>query len=139
MTRGYLNNNPLNIEISKGKPWRGEIRPSQDMRFAQFEAMRYGYRAAFRLLHNYKKLHGCEVLADFINRWCPPAEKGNHTQTYIEVVANRSGLKADSPIDTTDEYQMRKIVAAMSYVENGIEPNMDDIKAGWVLHKTSAV
>lgn len=133
MTRGYLNNNPLNIEISKGKAWNGEIRPSQDMRFAQFKSMAFGYRAAFRLLQNYEKLHGCKILADFINRWCPPIEKGNHTEAYIATVSKRCHITADTEIDTHNEYLMRKIVGAMSFVENGIEPNEDDIRAGWQL------
>ena len=136
MTRGYLNKNPLNIEQSKGSKWVGEIRPSQDVRFAQFETMMHGYRAAFRLLHNYQKLHGCKTLADFINRWCPPSEKGNHTAKYIETVAKRCRITGDTPIDTNNEYLMRKIVAAMSFVENGIEPNVEDIRMGWVMHKS---
>lgn len=135
MTRGYLNNNPLNIEQSKGKPWNGEIRPSQDMRFAQFKSMAFGYRAAFRLLQNYEKLHGCKILADFINRWCPPTEKGNHTDKYIEIVATRCHITAESVIDTHNEFLMRKIVAAMSYVENGIEADEELVKAGWDLLK----
>lgn len=37
MTRGLRNNNPLNIEKTKGgNPWQGEIVPSGDSRFAQF-------------------------------------------------------------------------------------------------------
>lgn len=135
MTRGYLNNNPLNIEQSKGKPWNGEIRPSQDMRFAQFKSMAFGYRAAFKLLQNYKKLHGCKTLADFINRWCPPIEAGNHTGAYIATVAKRCRITSDTEIDTHNEYLMHKIVAAMSYVENGIEANEEDVKAGWDLLK----
>lgn len=135
MTRGYLNNNPLNIEQSKGKPWNGEIQPSQDMRFAQFKSMAFGYRAAFKLLQNYKKLHGCKTLADFINRWCPPTEAGNHTEAYIATVAKRCRITSDTEIDTHNEYLMRKIVAAMSYVENGIEANEEDVKAGWDLLK----
>lgn len=135
MTRGYLNNNPLNIELSKGPRWIGEIRPSQDIRFAQFESMIHGYRAVFKLLYNYQKLHGCKVLADFINRWCPPTEKGNHTNVYIDVVAKRCGLTADSEINVNDEKMMCDIVAAMSFVENGIEPNLTDIRSAWGMHR----
>jgi hypothetical protein len=129
MTRGLRNNNPLNIEISKNKPWKGEVRPSQDIRFAQFKTMAYGYRAAFKLLYNYQHLHGCEQLADFINRWAPPSE--NNTHAYINFVAERCRMADISKVDTKNEYQMCKIVAAMSRMENGIEPNMEDIKAGW--------
>lgn len=121
----------MNIRISKSKPWNGEIRPSQDVAFAQFRSMAHGYRAAFKLLDNYRKLHGCVVLADFINRWAPPSE--NDTHSYIDTVAKRARIADVTTIDTHNEYQMTRIVAAMSFVENGIEPNMDDIRCGWNL------
>lgn len=131
MTRGYKNNNPLNIEISKNKPWKGEVRPSQDVRFAQFKSMSWGYRAAFKLLYNYQHIHGCEQLADFINRWAPPSE--NDTHSYVDFVAKRCRMADITHIDTKNRVQMTKIVAAMSRMENGVEPNMDDINAGWQL------
>lgn len=135
MTRGLRNNNPLNIEISKGKPWKGEIRPSQDIRFAQFKTIAYGYRAAFKLLYNYQHIHGCKQLSDFINRWAPPVE--NDTHSYVNFVAKRCRMADITIVDTKNEYQMCKIVAAMSKMENGIEPNMEDIKAGWRLFVAS--
>ena len=131
MTRGYLNNNPLNIRIGNGKPWKGEIRPSQDMAFAQFKSMEYGYRAGFKLLQNYQSLHGCKTLSDFIMRWAPPSE--NNTRKYIDIVAKRAHLADVSQVDTHNEYQMRKIVSAMSFVENGIEADEDQVRGGWEL------
>lgn len=132
-TRGLNNNNPLNIEKSKGKPWNGEIVPSQDRRFAQFESMAHGYRAAFKLLHNYQKLYGCRMLSEFINRWAPPVE--NNTHGYINTVAKRAGLSDVSEVDTTNECQMRKIVAAMSFVENGIPADEEQVRLGWILFR----
>ena len=131
MTRGYKNNNPLNIRISTGKKWLGEVRPSKDGAFMQFESMPDGYRAAFKLLNNYRKLHGCVILSDFINRWAPPIE--NDTRAYICAVAKRSGYADVSTIDTMNGYQMKRIVAAMSFVENGVEPDMEQINEGWNL------
>lgn len=131
MTRGYKNNNPLNIRLGSGKKWLGEVRPSQDAAFAQFESMAYGYRAAFKLLDNYKQLHGCVVLADFINRWAPPSE--NNTSAYIRTVCKRARLADVSEIDTRNGYQMKRIVAAMSFVENGIEPDDEQVALGWTL------
>lgn len=129
--RGYRNKNPLNIRIGKGKPWLGEIRPSQDTDFAQFESMAWGYRAAFKLLDNYRRLFGCVVLADFITRWAPPKE--NTTSAYIKIVAKRTRLTEASVIDTKDEFLMRKIVAAMAFVENNhIEPDPEEIRQGWI-------
>lgn len=129
--RGYLNNNPLNIRISKTKPWKGEVRPSRDLEFAEFRSMAWGYRAAFKLLDNYRRLHDCRTLADFIERWAPPTE--NDTRAYIDFVAKRAEVDAEAILDTRDEVVMRKVVAAMSRMENGIEPNPDEIREGWVL------
>lgn len=129
--RGYLNNNPLNIRISKTKPWKGEVRPSRDLEFAEFRSMAWGYRAAFKLLDNYRRLHDCRTLSDFIERWAPPTE--NNTRAYIDFVAKRAEVDAEAILDTRDEVVMRKVVAAMSRMENGIEPNPDEIREGWVL------
>lgn len=135
MNRGLRNNNPLNIEKSKGKPWQGEIVPSKDSRFAQFESMGYGYRAAFKLLHNYQVNHGCRVLADFITRWAPPSE--NDTHSYVNTVAKRAGLSDVSEVDTLNEIQMRRIVSAMSFVENGICADEEQVRIGWNLFKNA--
>ena len=49
MTRGYRNNNPLNIRIDKKNPWLGRVIPNTDGEFEQFTSMAYGYRAAMVL------------------------------------------------------------------------------------------
>jgi len=131
MARGLRNNNPLNIEKSKGNAWQGEIIPSADGRFSQFKSIAYGYRAAFKLLYNYQRRYGFNRLEDFINRWAPPVE--NDTRAYVATVAKRSGLSSDSVIDTRNGEQMCKIVSAMSYVENGIPANEHDVMEGWKL------
>ena len=130
MTRGYRNNNPLNMRHDNDR-WQGEVVPSQDGAFKQFETMAWGYRAAFKLLHNYQKNNGCRILSDFINRWAPPSE--NNTAAYIATVASRAGLSDVSQIDTLNGDTMRAVVSAMSYVENGVEANEADVAAGWEL------
>ena len=130
MTRGYRNNNPLNMRHDNDK-WQGEVVPSQDGAFKQFETMAWGYRAAFKLLHNYQKNNGCHILSDFINRWAPPSE--NNTSAYVSTVAKRAGLSDVSEIDTLKGDTMRAVVSAMSYVENGVEADEADVAAGWEL------
>ena len=130
MTRGYRNNNPLNMRHDNDR-WQGEVVPSQDGAFKQFETMAWGYRAAFKLLHNYQKNNGCRILSDFINRWAPPSE--NNTAAYISTVAKRAGLSDVSEIDTLNGETMRAVVSAMSYVENGVEAKEADVAAGWDL------
>jgi hypothetical protein len=77
-------------------------------------------------------LHNCTELADFITRWAPPSE--NNTRSYIDTVAKRCRLADISKIDTKNGEQMEKIVAAMSFIENGIEPDLDVIHEGWKLY-----
>lgn len=132
MTRGLKNNNPLNIEKTKGgNPWQGEIVPSGDIRFAQFRTMAHGYRAAFKLLHNYQRNYGLNTIRKMIGRWAPSNE--NHTDVYVRTVSARSGVPADSRITTTNRDVMVPIVAAMSFVENGVEAKILDVQAGWDL------
>lgn len=135
LPRGLRNNNPLNIEKTKGDtPWQGEIVPSKDSRFAQFTKIAYGYRAAFKLLNNYQRLYGLDTIRKMITRWAPPGKAdNNHTENYIRTVAERSGVPADVRITTTNRDVMVPIVAAMSYVENGVEAKMWDVQEGWDL------
>ena len=131
-SRGLRNNNPLNIEKTRGgNPWQGEIVPSADSRFAQFKSMAYGYRAAFKLLNNYQRNYGLDTIRKLISRWAPSNE--NYTDNYVKVVSERSGVPADGRITTTNRDVMVPIVSAMSYVENGIEAKMSDVVAGWEL------
>lgn len=130
--RGLRNNNPLNIEKTKGgNPWQGEIVPSADSRFAQFKSMAYGYRAAFKLLNNYQRNYGIDTIRKMISRWAPSNE--NYTHNYVKAVSERSGVPADVRVTTTNRDVMVPIVSAMSFVENGIEARMSDVEAGWEL------
>lgn len=130
MSRGYRNNNPLNIRKNSTE-WEGLKEQQSDYSFFQFETMAYGYRAAFITLNTYREKYGCVSLADYIRRWAPPCE--NDTNSYINFVAKRSGLADVSVIDTTNKEQMVKIVAAMARMENTADPDIEPILQGWEL------
>lgn len=130
LPRGLRNNNPLNIRISTDK-FVGEVRPSQDKAFKQFDTMAHGYRAAFRVLRTYINNYKCDTIRKIISRWAPKNE--NHTENYIKVVSERSGITADEPIFADNREMMIRIVAAMSFVENGREAVMSDVIRGWEL------
>lgn len=129
-SRGYRNNNPGNIRIN-GDKFQGEVIPSQDKEFKQFESMAYGYRAIFKILRNYQTNYKLNTIRQMISRWAP--KKENDTANYISVVSERSGIPADDPIRTDNREMMIRIVAAMSRVENGIDADMVDIIDGWNL------
>jgi hypothetical protein len=131
MARGLSNNNPGNIVKSGGTPWLGEIRPSKDVRFAQFSSMEYGYRALFKLLQNYSKLHGCSTVRKMITRWAPPFE--NNTEAYIRFVCKHAGVDADATIDITDKGVMMRLAAAITEMENGEKADEKAMRKGWEL------
>lgn len=93
--------------------------------------MAYGYRAAFKLLNNYQRNYGLDTIRKMIDRWAPSNE--NHTDAYVRTVAERSGVPADSRITATNRDVMVPVVAAMSFVENGVEAKMSDVQSGWDL------
>ncbi|MBO5830658.1 MAG: structural protein P5 [Alistipes sp.] len=130
MSRGLRNCNPGNIRLSRTK-FKGEVRPSRDSAFKQFESMAYGYRAMFVLLNTYHKRYGLSTIRQMISRWAPPTE--NFTDGYIRFVAERTGIDADAPIDSRSERDMVPIVAAMSEIENGAKAVMADVHDGWQL------
>lgn len=128
--RGIRNNNPGNIRITKDN-WKGLRKVQTDKEFFQFEEMKWGYRAMLRTLQNYRKRHGCETIADFIKRWAPPSE--NDTTAYIKTVCEKMGVPPFFVPDIESKAAMCMLAAAMSYVENGVVANMEEVAEGWEL------
>ena len=124
------NNNPCNIRISTDV-FQGEVRPSGDKAFKQFETMAYGYRAAFKVLRTYINNYKLDTIRKIISRFAPSNE--NHTENYIKVVSERSGIPENDTVYADNREMMIRIVAAMSFVENGREAEMSDVIRGWEL------
>ena len=130
MPRGLRNCNPGNIRIN-GVRYQGEVQPSADKAFKQFKTMAYGYRAMFVVINTYQRRYGLDTITKIISRYAPASE--NHTQAYIDAVAEASGVPATSRITTTNADIMVPIVAAMSRVENGVKANIREVEEGWRL------
>lgn len=130
MSRGLRNNNPGNIRRSRVR-YQGEVRPSRDADFKEFETMAYGYRAMFVLLDTYSSRYGLHTIRSMLNRYAPPEE--NLTESYIRFVSDYSGVMPDEPIDTRCQGDMIPIVSAMSKIENGVSANLADVEEGWRL------
>nr|DAV86067.1 MAG TPA: virion protein [Caudoviricetes sp.] len=130
MTRGLRNNNPGNLRLSKDK-WQGLRAVQTDKAFFQFETMAYGYRALIRTLQNYRKLHKCQTIADFINRYAPKIE--NNTAGYIQRVCREMQVPTTYVPDVNDKATMCNFAAAISQVENGTPAVMADVYSGWEL------
>lgn len=130
MSRGTANCNPGNIRRAR-VCYKGEVHPSRDPAFKQFESMVWGYRAIFVLLHTYQMRYGLDTVEQMIGRWAPPTE--NHTEIYIRTVAGEVGVESNEPIDTFDRSAMIRMAAAISRVENGTTANREEVAQGWEL------
>lgn len=146
LPRGYRNNNPLNLEISK-EQWKGKLSPNTDGRFEQFVSLPYGYRANLINMRTSITKHGCDTIGKLINRWAPPGE--NNVASYINRVCNYMGelgasVNANTKLSANDKEMLCKMAYAMSRVENEAPqymaairnaglPNMEIIYKGWEL------
>lgn len=130
MTRGLRNNNPGNLRLSKDK-WQGLRAVQTDKAFFQFETMAHGYRALIRTLQNYRKLHKCQTIEDFISRYAPKIE--NNTAGYIQRVCREMQVPTTYVPDVNDKATMCNFAAAISQVENGVPAVMADVYSGWEL------
>lgn len=130
MSRGLANRNPGNIRRSAVR-YRGEVHPSTDPAFRQFETMEWGYRAVFVLLDTYRRRYGLRTVRGMIARWAPPSE--NRTEAYVAAVVRMTGIGPDEQIDTRDARTMIPLAAAISRVENGVEADREQVEGGWRL------
>ncbi|WP_217627874.1 structural protein P5 [Vibrio scophthalmi] len=115
--RGFRNNNPLNIDYNKANNWDGQIGIETGVnnpRFAKFESMEYGVRAAAKLVQNYMRKYGLTTVHGIINRWAPSVE--NNTYAYSEHVAHKLGV---SPYEPILERDIPELLYYMIKHENG--------------------
>ena len=122
--RGIRNNNPLNIRRSKAK-WQGLVVGTHyDAEFCQFESMKYGFQAAFKLLFSYYYKYGLHDVMSIINRWAPSSD-GNDCNVYAKFVLNymlgSKAYEADTrftlPAPEKGPYTWKKLVKAMAEME----------------------
>jgi hypothetical protein len=126
--RGIRNNNPLNIRHN-ADVFQGEIK-GNDKSFKTFSTMPYGYRAAFVTLATYLS-RGQNTIEKIIAKWAPPSE--NDTKKYIANVVKWSGVPRNKELTAADGADYILIVTAMSFVENGRNADISDVKAGFNL------
>lgn len=135
--RGVRNNNPGNIRLtfdSKGNPtyWTGEIKGT-DKDFKTFKSMPYGFRAMFITLNSYFN-KGFDTVSKIVSRYAPAADN-NDTAAYIRNVAMRLNVNENLPLKFSDVETVKKLIAAMSRQELGIEPDKSMIDEGYKLFK----
>ena len=75
--RGLRNNNPLNIRRNPNEHWKGQKHSQTDAQFVQFVDMKYGWRAAFKVLRTYYYVHKLYTIEQIISRWAPASDNNN--------------------------------------------------------------
>jgi len=128
LPRGLRNNNPGNIRKTSTF-WQGET-VGQDKSFKTFVSMAYGYRAIFVLLRSYIT-KGYDTIEKIINRYAPTSE--NVTSRYVKHVSERTGIKPNKKLSFNDSEAMKKIVAAISKSENGVNADLTEVEKGFKL------
>lgn len=138
-TRGWRNNNPLNIRYDSKNRWRGKVlaRNRKDELFEEFDDVYYGFRAACLLLLKYYYVYELNTPMKIVSRWAPPNENDSklYALTALKQVHFRS---ANSPIrsdfitkmginDTLpDPYYLSNVwiwfIEGMTLVESGKMP-----------------
>lgn len=114
-SRGFINNNPLNIRFSPRNHWQGQT--GSDGAFCRFDSAKNGFRAAFITIHSYMVVHGLDTVEKIITWWAPPCQ--NDTEDYIRFVSRKMGRNKDARLRfvATD---LCPLVAAMARVECGM-------------------
>lgn len=128
--RGMRNKNPLNIVKNPNINWQGEVKPSTDKNFAQFETLAYGCRAALKLLRTYYEKHNCKTISRIVRRWAPETE--NNVQAYIKNVSRMTGIGATTPLPPMKEETKIvwcDLVLAMATVECGLTAKQKELMA----------
>lgn len=148
-SRGFLNNNPGNMDRSE-PPWQGEIRDPADPRltdfqrgeltrgrFCVFATPQLGIRGMARNLFAYTDRLGLCEIDDLITKWAPPPKGGlvvaatggeangedqNDTAAYIKAVADRLGVRPDTCVNLRDYKVLYAIVDAIIRHECGGMP-----------------
>lgn len=138
-SRGFRNNNPLNIRHGQSH-WLHRAKVQTDPSFVVFDEMKWGYRAAWKLMDSYRLRLTSEGkpfnIHNIIRRWAPPNE--NDTSAYIQRVVRITGISEFQQLSEPGKRgdQLVKILKGMTIVENGIKEEqvpMSTIKDGYYL------
>jgi hypothetical protein len=145
--RGIANNNPGNI-VKTSTVWKGEKLISSDPVFEQFETIELGYRALIKLLigpayisaptslvytrvwegAKGEKIQGpLNTIYKIFSKYCDDQT----TADYIKTVEKKVAISRFTEINPNDRATMKRLVMAISYVENGINAVEKDVDAAF--------
>ncbi|WP_367191066.1 structural protein P5 [Aliivibrio fischeri] len=116
LSRGLRNNNPLNIRNSFSNKWLGEVKISQkkDSDFEEFINIRYGFRAAYKVLMTYRTEYNIKTIDGIIRKFSPTNE--NNTEEIIIKLSNMTGIEKHKVISG---YDYINLIHKMTIIESG--------------------
>lgn len=123
-SRGFRNNNPLNLSYRPEDVWQGLDEPPYDTppkgytALCRFVDPVWGIRAAARQLLAYQDRHHLRTVRQIVTRWAPPGVDDNHTIAYIAMVATRIGKTPDGVLDLHKYADLKPLMEAMIDFEN---------------------
>ena len=98
----------------------GNIRPvGSSTGFQQFDTPEAGIKAIDENLKAYGTKHKINTLRGVINRWAPPSE--NDTDSYLNFVSQKTGLKPDEEIDLSNPTIRHIISGPIVLQEQGLK------------------
>jgi len=124
--RGIRNKNPMNIRRTADH-WVGMAEVQHDCSFVEFTEFKYGYRAAFCILHRYMNVYGVRTLSAVIRTWCPAGDGKNNPRHYAETVCKLTDLSINELLSFENRAQMLTLAIGMTYVECGSELDWDKL------------
>lgn len=95
---------------------------------AKYKTKADEYKAIFVKLHKYQ-VHGADNLIRLLTALIKG--KANYMASYIELVAERTGVSSTGHITTTNAEIMQPIVREIVSIETGNTPAHKDIVAAW--------
>ncbi len=127
--RGIRNNNPLNIRESKGDRtnWKGERKTDDDKAFEEFTHVKYGFRAATRILRSYQK-RGINTVYSIVHTFAPAHE--NNSDHYVNFVCRETGFDKNQMLDVRNEQIAASLLRAMAKMEVGHMYPMHEVMEG---------
>jgi hypothetical protein len=112
---GIRNSNPGNLRQSS-VAWVGKL-PADKSGFERFSSLDLGIRASVSNMLTAIKKHQANTVRKLVFRWAPPSE--NDSTAYVNAVAKKAIIHADTKINTEDADSLARIALAMFEHENG--------------------
>lgn len=123
-SRGFRNNNPLNLSWRAEDVWQGLDDPPADTPpkgytpLCRFTDPVWGIRAGARQLLAYQDRRKLRTVRKIVTAWAPPGVDDNHTISYISMVSTRIGKTPDEVLDLHRYEDLKPLIEAMIDFEN---------------------